>query len=126
MGTPTNRAEVEYAHQPVEQCDGDPSAECQAASPLVWRALELARRGDRDAAGFLYARYSDEVCECARAVVEDTARAGDVTRSVFASLGGEVEWPSPHIVSPLRPGSSPQAWLLAWALRTALGSVASD
>jgi hypothetical protein len=97
MVTATDGAEVEFASAPVARRyrDWQPGA-----SPLAWRAFELARAGDRDAAGFLYARYGDDVYRCAHALVTDGGRAGEATRRVFASLGEVMEWPSSSPVSP--------------------------
>jgi hypothetical protein len=69
------------------------------ASSLVQRAFERARHGDRDAAGFLYARFGDEVYECARATLGDHERAREATRCVFA-FGDAEEWVPPQLASP--------------------------
>src|SRR5258708_5673352 len=60
----------------------------EAMSPLVSRAIERARSGDRDALGLLYVRYADDVYEYVRTVVvvTDEAWARAVTQRVFAEL----------------------------------------
>ncbi len=68
-------------------------------SSLVQRAFERARDGDRDAAGFLYARYGDEVYECVRATLGDHTRAREATRCVFA-FGEADGWTPPQLASP--------------------------
>jgi RNA polymerase sigma-70 factor (ECF subfamily) len=53
---------------------------------LISRAVKRAQAGDRDALGFLYARYADDVHRYVRSVVHDTHDAEDVTQQVFAKL----------------------------------------
>ncbi len=55
-------------------------------SRLVERALERARSGDREALGFLYARYSEEVYGALRGVMGEGPPAQEITRRVFAGL----------------------------------------
>lgn len=62
-----------------------PRAE-EAVSPLVSRALGRARTGDRDALGFLYARYADDVYGYARTIVSGHDEAQSLTLRVFAEL----------------------------------------
>jgi Sigma-70 region 2 len=62
------------------------SAGEQPAASLVSLAVRLAQAGDRDALGFLYARYADDVYDCARIIVGDPQDAKDVTQQVFATL----------------------------------------
>lgn len=81
------------------------------ASSLVQRAFERAREGDRAAAGFLYARYGDEVYECVRTTLGDHPRAREATRSVFAFAEAD-EWVPPQL-------GSPRACLLDGARRLA-------
>lgn len=69
------------------------------ASSLVQHAFERAREGDQAAAGFLYARYGDEVYECVRTTLGDHARACAATRRVFA-FGEMGEWVPPQLASP--------------------------
>ena|SRR3981081_3816955 len=58
----------------------------QLSTLLVSRALTRARAGDREALGFLYARYADDVFGCVCDIVPDPHEADDVTRQVFAEL----------------------------------------
>jgi RNA polymerase sigma-70 factor, ECF subfamily len=53
---------------------------------LVARAVRSAQQGDREAIGFLYARYADNVCGYVRSIVHDQHEAEDVTQQVFAKL----------------------------------------
>ena len=53
---------------------------------LVSRAIKRAQQGDRDALGFLYARYADNVCGYVRSIVHDQHEAEDITQQVFAKL----------------------------------------
>jgi RNA polymerase sigma-70 factor, ECF subfamily len=55
-------------------------------SRLVSRAVRGAREGDRDALGFLYVRYADDVCGYVRSIVRDEHEAEDITQQVFAKL----------------------------------------
>jgi len=57
-----------------------------ATSALVSRAVKLAQQGDREALGFLYARYADNVCGYVRSIVHDQHEAEDITQHVFAKL----------------------------------------
>jgi RNA polymerase sigma-70 factor, ECF subfamily len=57
-----------------------------AASRLVSRAVKRAQEGDRDAFGFLYTRYADDVCGYVRSIVRDQHEAEDITQQVFAKL----------------------------------------
>jgi DNA-directed RNA polymerase specialized sigma24 family protein len=61
----------------------DPELVCTG---LVSRAVKQARAGDRQALGFLYARYADNVYGCVRGIVHDHHEAEDITRQVFAEL----------------------------------------
>jgi RNA polymerase sigma-70 factor (ECF subfamily) len=57
-----------------------------ATSALVSRAVKRAQQGDREALGFLYARYADNVCGYVRSIVHDQHEAEDITQHVFAKL----------------------------------------
>lgn len=60
----------------------------------VSRALDHAQAGDREALGFLYARYADDVHDRVCNIVADRHEAEHVTREVFAQLAhtiGEYE-----------------------------------
>ncbi|HTU77625.1 MAG TPA: sigma-70 family RNA polymerase sigma factor [Solirubrobacteraceae bacterium] len=72
-------------------CDG-PAAhggidrEAPATPGLVSHAVRRAQQGDRQALGFLYARYADNVYGYVRSIVHDPYEAEDVTQHVFAKL----------------------------------------
>lgn len=55
-------------------------------SQRVSHAVKAAQYGDREALGFLYARYSDDVLAYTRSIVIDVHEAEDVTQQVFAKL----------------------------------------
>ncbi len=65
-------------------------ARSQAPTPvsnrLVSRAVKQAQEGDRQALGFLYAHYADNVYGYVRSIVRDHHEAEDVTQHVFAKL----------------------------------------
>jgi RNA polymerase sigma-70 factor (ECF subfamily) len=58
----------------------------RAASRLLSRAIERAQEGDREAFGFLYARYADDVYGYVCSIVHDRHEAEDITQHVFAKL----------------------------------------
>jgi RNA polymerase sigma-70 factor (ECF subfamily) len=66
------------------------AAEAAAAERLMSRrvsqAVRRAQLGDREAMGFLYARYADNVHGYVRSIVHDSHEAEDVTQQVFAKL----------------------------------------
>jgi RNA polymerase sigma-70 factor (ECF subfamily) len=55
-------------------------------SRLVSQAVKQAQIGDRDALGFLYARYADDVHRYVRSIIHDSHEAEDLTQQVFAKL----------------------------------------
>lgn len=55
-------------------------------SRLVSLAIERAREGDREALGFLYARYADNVYGYVLSIVRNHHQAEDITQQVFAKL----------------------------------------
>jgi RNA polymerase sigma-70 factor (ECF subfamily) len=57
-----------------------------AAARLISQAVKRAQEGDREAFGFLYARYADDVCGYVRSIVRDQHDAEDITQQVFAKL----------------------------------------
>ncbi len=65
----------------------DPELVCTA---LVSRAVKRAQAGDRQALGFLYARYADNVYGYVRSIVHDHHEAEDITQHVFAKLIGVI------------------------------------
>jgi RNA polymerase sigma-70 factor (ECF subfamily) len=58
----------------------------QRNSRLVAKAIRRAQEGDRDAFGFLYAHYADNVFGYVRSIVRDHHEAEDITQHVFAKL----------------------------------------
>ena len=65
---------------------GRGSRESLSTTPLVSRAVKRAQEGDREALGFLYARYADNVLGYVRSIVHDQHEAEDITQHVFAKL----------------------------------------
>jgi len=53
---------------------------------LIAQAVKRAQQGDRQALGFLYARYADNVHGYVRSIVHDEYEAEDLTQHVFAKL----------------------------------------
>ncbi|MGA9875024.1 MAG: sigma-70 family RNA polymerase sigma factor [Solirubrobacteraceae bacterium] len=53
---------------------------------MVSAAVKRAQAGDREAFGFLYARYADNIYGYVRSIVHDHHEAEDVTQHVFAKL----------------------------------------
>lgn len=84
----------------------DPST--QASMRLVSRAVKLAQAGDREALGFLYARYADNIYGYVRSIVHDHHEAEDVTQQVFAKLI--------HVIGKYEERDVP---FFAWILRVA-------
>ena len=62
------------------------SASEQLMTRRVSEAVKRAQGGDREALGFLYARYADNVYGYVRSIVHDPHEAEDVTQQVFAKL----------------------------------------
>jgi RNA polymerase sigma-70 factor (ECF subfamily) len=52
----------------------------------VSEAVRRAQTGDREALGFLYARYADNIYGYVRSIVRNPHEAEDVTQQVFAKL----------------------------------------
>jgi RNA polymerase sigma-70 factor (ECF subfamily) len=75
---------------------------------LVARAVRLAQAGDREALGFLYVRYADNVYGYVRSIVQDHHEAEDVTQQVFAKLI--------HVIGKYEERDVP---FFAWVLRVA-------
>jgi RNA polymerase sigma-70 factor, ECF subfamily len=80
----------------------------QTMTPLVSQAIRRAQAGDREALGFLYARYADNVCGYVRSIVHDSHEAEDVTQQVFAKLI--------HVIGKYEERDVP---FFAWVLRVA-------
>lgn len=58
----------------------------ESNSRLVSQAVRRAQRGDREALGFLYARYADNIYGYVRSIVRDHHEAEDITQHVFAKM----------------------------------------
>ncbi len=80
----------------------------QAMSERVSRAIKRAQQGDRDALGFLYTRYADDIHRYVRSIVCDQHEAEDVTQQVFAKLI--------HVIGKYEERQVP---FVAWMLRVA-------
>jgi RNA polymerase sigma-70 factor, ECF subfamily len=61
-------------------------AATQPVSPRVSEAIRRAQLGDRQALGFLYTRFADDVLGYVRSIVRDQHEAEDITQQVFAKL----------------------------------------
>jgi RNA polymerase sigma-70 factor (ECF subfamily) len=71
---------------PACTIDGTGAEDEAMAKRLVSRAVKRAQEGDREALGFLYARYSENIYGYVRSIVHDHHEAEDVTQHVFAKL----------------------------------------
>jgi RNA polymerase sigma-70 factor, ECF subfamily len=67
---------------PAVQRDGQEAADRR----MVSAAIRRVQAGDREALGFLYARYADNVYGYVRSIVHDHHEAEDLTQHVFAKL----------------------------------------
>ena len=77
-------------------------------SERVSHAIRRAQQGDREALGFLYARYADDITGYVRSIVHDQHEAEDVTQQVFAKL-----------IRVIHKYEERQVPFLAWMLRVA-------
>jgi len=84
------------------------SGDRQLMSRRVSHAVRRAQLGDREALGFLYARYADNIQGYVRSIVHDSHEAEDVTQQVFAKLI--------HVICKYEERDVP---FLAWILRVA-------
>ncbi|MGD0454565.1 MAG: sigma-70 family RNA polymerase sigma factor [Solirubrobacteraceae bacterium] len=83
-GAPPERPEE--PHYGLMAPHGRGSRESLSTPGLVSQAVKRAQQGDRQALGFLYARYADNVCGYVRSIVHDQHEAEDITQHVFAKL----------------------------------------
>ena len=78
----------------AHRCKGADQLAVERGSPtstrLVSRAVKQAQAGDREALGFLYAHFADNVYGYVRSIVHDHHEAEDVTQQVFAKLIGVI------------------------------------
>ncbi|HEY2766762.1 MAG TPA: sigma-70 family RNA polymerase sigma factor [Solirubrobacteraceae bacterium] len=70
-------------HDRLGECD---DRACESNSRLVSQAVRRAQSGDREALGFLYARFADNIFGYVRSIVRDHHEAEDVTQHVFAKM----------------------------------------
>jgi RNA polymerase sigma-70 factor, ECF subfamily len=95
---------------------GRVSREGLSTPRLVSQAVRRAQQGDREALGFLYARYADNVYGYVRSIVRDQHEAEDVTQHVFAKLI--------HVIGKYEEREVPFfAWILRVARNVALDHV---
>jgi RNA polymerase sigma-70 factor, ECF subfamily len=80
----------------------------QMMTRRVSQAVRRAQGGDREALGFLYACYADNVHGYVRSIVHDPHEAEDVTQQVFAKLI--------HVIGKYEERDVP---FFAWVLRVA-------
>jgi RNA polymerase sigma-70 factor, ECF subfamily len=80
----------------------------RATTCLVTQAVRHAQAGDREALGFLYVRYADNIYGYVRSIVRDHHEAEDVTQQVFTKLI--------HAIGKYEERDVP---FLAWILRVA-------
>lgn len=98
------------SHSDVDMPRGTTSAATaeQLMSLRVSQAVRRAQLGDREALGFLYARYADNVHGYVRSIVHDSHEAEDVTQQVFTKLI--------HVIGKYEERDVP---FFAWVLRVA-------
>ena len=77
-------------------------------SMRVSHAIRRSQLGDREALGFLYTRYADDIHGYVRSIVKDQHEAEDVTQQVFGKLI--------HIIGKYEERQVP---FFAWLLRVA-------
>jgi RNA polymerase sigma-70 factor, ECF subfamily len=84
MAFVASRMEVEVSRPRVNRSAADASD--QFMTQRVTQAVRRAQAGDREALGFLYVRYADNIYGYVRSIVGDPHEAEDVTQQVFAKL----------------------------------------
>ncbi len=62
------------------------TAGAETNTRLVSQAIQRAKEGDREAFGFLYARYADNIYGYVRSIVHNHHQAEDITQQVFTKL----------------------------------------
>lgn len=82
QGVDTDEAGPRVGRAPLKLVGEDE----QAMTRQVSRAVRRAQAGDREALGFLYARYADNIYGYVRSIVHDHHQAEDVTQHVFTKL----------------------------------------
>lgn len=106
MAPAARRAETDMPWPATTVAAGNDSE--QLMTRRVSQAIRYAQAGDREALGFLYVRYADNVYGYVRSIVHDTHEAEDVTQQVFAKLI--------HVIGKYEERDVP---FLAWILRVA-------
>ncbi|MGA2164271.1 MAG: sigma-70 family RNA polymerase sigma factor [Solirubrobacteraceae bacterium] len=96
------------AHGAGDGPSSGPTRGDERNSPLVSRAIVRAQAGDRDAMGFLYARYAENIHGYVRSIVRNHHEAEDITQHVFTKLM--------RVIGKYEERDVP---FLAWALRVA-------
>jgi RNA polymerase sigma-70 factor, ECF subfamily len=82
MAAASDRAKTDLA-----EVDGAGTARAAAADTRrVAQAVRRAQAGDRDAFGFLYTRFAENIHGYVRSIVHDHHEAEDITHQVFAKL----------------------------------------
>lgn len=74
----------------AQRAHGRGGRESLSTPGLVAKAVRRAQQGDRQALGFLYARYADNVHGYVRSIVHDEHEAEDITQHVFTKLFGVI------------------------------------
>lgn len=86
----------------------DPIRHAETNSRVVSEAIKRAQCGDRDALGFLYARYAENIYGYVCSIVHDHHEAEDITQHVFTKLI--------RVIGKYEERDTP---FFAWALRVA-------
>jgi RNA polymerase sigma-70 factor, ECF subfamily len=105
MALVVNPIEMKPSWPNVAAADG---ADEQVMTRRVSQAVRRAQAGDREALGFLYTCYADNVHGYVRSIVHDPHEAEDVTQQVFAKLI--------HVIGKYEERDVP---FFAWVLRVA-------
>lgn len=92
----------------IDMSRGSSDESDKAMSRRVSQAVQRAQLGDREALGFLYVRYADNVYGYVCGIVRDPHEAEDITQQVFAKLI--------HVIGKYEERDVP---FLAWILRVA-------
>jgi len=92
----------------VSRMDSSKGQSEDLTTRMVSAAVKRAQAGDREAFGFLYARYADNIYGYVRSIVHDHHEAEDVTQHVFAKLL--------HVIGKYQERDVP---FFAWMLRVA-------
>ena len=103
MALTASQLDVEIPH-----CASAARTAEQLMTLRVAQAVRRAQLGDREALGFLYARYADNVHGYVRSIIRDSHEAEDVTQQVFAKLI--------HVIGKYEERDVP---FFAWILRVA-------